>query len=78
MSIASHRIDTIASIASRVPAGSSVNFSTESPATVFGSNTFSLAVMKDTLKPDTYASIVDTIQDGAKLSEKVADEVARP
>ena len=70
------RLGVISAVANRIPATSSVNFSEESPGSVFGSNTFSLALMKETLKPATYNSIIKTIQDGAKLSPDVADEVA--
>ena len=70
------RAGAIAAIVGRTPAESTVNFSDESPKSVFGSNTFSLAVMKETLKPDTYESLLKTIQSGSKLSEAVADEVA--
>ncbi|MDB6172779.1 MAG: glutamine synthetase catalytic region [Chthoniobacteraceae bacterium] len=76
MSTLTGRLSAIASIAGRIPSGSTVNFSDESPETVFGSSTFSLALMKDTLKPETYASVVDTIKDGKKLPETAADEVA--
>jgi glutamine synthetase len=70
------RAGAIAAIVGRTPAESTVNFSDESPKSVFGSNTFSLVLMKETLKPDTYESLVKTIQSGHKLSESVADEVA--
>ncbi|MDB6154199.1 MAG: glutamine synthetase catalytic region [Chthoniobacteraceae bacterium] len=76
MSTLTGRLSAIASIAGRIPSGSTVNFSDESPETVFGSSTFSLALMKDTLKPETYASVVNTIKDGKKLPETAADEVA--
>jgi glutamine synthetase len=70
------RAGAIAAIVGRTPAESTVNFSDESPKSVFGSNTFSLSVMKESLKPDTYDSLLKTIQSGQKLSEAVADEVA--
>ncbi len=76
MSTPSSRQDAISSIANRQVAGSTVNFAEESPGTVFGANTFSLALMKETLKPETFKAIEDTIQEGKKLPEKVADEVA--
>ncbi|MEK0445533.1 MAG: Glutamine synthetase [Verrucomicrobiota bacterium] len=76
MSTLTGRLSAIASIAGRSPSGATVNFSEESPKTVFGSSTFSLAVMKEMLKPDTYASVLSTIKSGQKLSEGVADEVA--
>ena len=70
------RSSAIASIAGRAPTEQSVNFTDHSPKNVFGSNTFSLAVMKEMLKPDTYSAVLKTIKDGQKLSEHVADEVA--
>ena len=76
MSILTSRLSAIASIATRTPNGPSVNFTSESPETVFGCNTFSLALMKEKLKPATYESLVKTIKDGQKLSPDVADEVA--
>ncbi len=70
------RSSAIASIAGRTPTGQSVNFHDESPKQVFGSNTFSLPVMKEMLKPATYDSMVKTVKEGQKLSETIADEVA--
>ncbi len=72
----SPRASAIASITNRVANDASVNFADESPATVFGCNTFSLAVMEKMLSKDAYAKILETIQDGAKLDSSVADEVA--
>jgi glutamine synthetase len=70
------RAGAVSAIIGRTPSESTVNYSDESPKSVFGSNTFSIAVMKDTLKPETFQSLLKTIQSGAKLSESVADEVA--
>ena len=70
------RAAAIAAIAARQTQSASVNFSEENPESVFGSNTFSLALMKDTLKPDTYKAIEQTIFEGSKLPDGVADEVA--
>jgi len=76
MSNMSARAAAIAAIAARKSQGASVNFVEETPETVFGSNTFSLALMKDTLKPDTFKAIEQTILEGSKLADGVADEVA--
>jgi len=76
MSNMSARAAAIAAIAARKSQGASVNFVEETPETVFGSNTFSLALMKDTLKPTTYQAIEQTILEGCKLPDGVADEVA--
>lgn len=76
MSNMTSRAAAITAIASRKSQDTSVNFVEESPETVFGANTFSLAVMQETLKPATYQAVVETVQNGAKLPEGVADEVA--
>lgn len=72
----SARASAIASISNRAASDASVNFSDESPATVFGSNTFSLAHMEKVLSPAVYANILETIEGGKKLDMSVADEVA--
>jgi glutamine synthetase len=76
MSTMSARLAAISAIAARKSQGASLNFVEESPETVFGSNTFSLALMKETLKPETYKAIEQTILEGSKLPDGVADEVA--
>ncbi len=76
MSNFSPRTAAVAAIASRKSTGPSVNFAEERPETVFGSNTYNLGVMKETLKPATYQAIVETIEEGRKLPEGLADEVA--
>lgn len=72
----SARAAAIAAIAARKSESASVNFVEETPETVFGSNTFSLALMKETLKPETYKAIQQTILEGSKLPDGMADEVA--
>ncbi|MBU3664846.1 MAG: glutamine synthetase type III [Chthoniobacterales bacterium] len=76
MSNMTARSAAVAAIASRKSQDASINFVEETPETVFGANTFSLAVMKETLKPGTYQAVVETIKNGTKLPEGVADEVA--
>jgi len=76
MSNLSARSAAVVAIATRKAQDASVNFVEETPETVFGANTFSLATMKDTLKPATYKSIIETLEEGRKLPEGVADEVA--
>ncbi len=76
MSSLNSRREAIASITTRTPSAGTVNFSGESPEQIFGSNTFSLAAMKSSLRAETYASLIDTIKDGQKLSPSIADEVA--
>ncbi|MGA0094527.1 MAG: glutamine synthetase III, partial [Chthoniobacterales bacterium] len=76
MSNMSARAAAVAAIAARKSQDASVNFIEETPETVFGANTFNLAVMKETLKPATYQAVLETVQNGTKLPEGVADEVA--
>ena len=76
MSNMTSRSAAIAAIAARKSQDASVNFVEESPGNVFGANTFNLAVMKESLKPATNQAVVETVQNGAKLPEGVADEVA--
>ena len=42
----------------------------------FGENVFGLKVMKEVLSPKAYESIARTIQEGGKLDQGIADEVA--
>jgi glutamine synthetase type III len=58
MSNMSARAAAVAAIAARKSQDASVNFIEETPETVFGSNTYSLATMKETLKPATYKAVV--------------------
>lgn len=76
MSNMSARAAAIAAIAARQSQGASVNFVEETPETVYGANTFSLALMKEMLKPETYKAIEQTILEGSKLPDGAADEVA--
>ncbi len=72
----SARTAAVASIAARKTADQSVNFVDEKPETIFGVNTFNLGLMKETLKPETFKAIQQTILEGSKLPEGMADEVA--
>lgn len=76
MSNSSPRASAVAAIAARKTEYASVNFVEETPETVFGSNTFSLAVMKAMLKPETFAAVESTIHEGERLPLGVADDVA--
>jgi len=76
MSTTSARAFAVASIVGREPSAASVNFSEENPESVFGANSFSLTTMKAMLAAPTYQSIAETIKEGKKLDEKIADEVA--
>lgn len=70
------RAAAVAAIAERRSQGASINFIEETPGTVFGADTFNLAVMKETLKPTAYEAVLATVQNGERLPEGVADEVA--
>lgn len=70
------RSEAVSNIASRSATENTVNFSDESPETIFGANTFSLTAMEKVLSPETFESIRKTIGEGAKLDESIADEVA--
>ncbi len=70
------RLEAIAKIVGGTLTPESYHFETDPSAELFGSNTFSLALMKQVLSPVTYTSITDTISNGAKLDSSVADEVA--
>ncbi len=70
------RSSAVEAIAARISEPTSINFVEETPETVFGSNTFGLALMKEMLKPDTFSAVERTINDGARLPEGIADEVA--
>lgn len=76
MSSSINRPGAIAAIAARTPSTTTINYANETPETFFGCNTFSLALMKEKLKPETYSAILETIRDGKKLPLTVADEVA--
>lgn len=72
----STRTSAVEAIAARKSERASINFVEETPETVFGSNTFGLALMKEMLKPEAFAAVEHTINDGVRLPEGVADEVA--
>jgi len=69
-------LEAISSIVDSVPRPKSYEFETQPTGELFGSNTFNLAMMKQTLSPATYGSLIDTIENGTKLDPSVADEVA--
>ncbi|MCF6313377.1 MAG: glutamine synthetase III [Verrucomicrobiales bacterium] len=71
-----NRTAAVSNIANRCATENSVNFSDESPESVFGINSFNLATMKEVLSPETFESIKKTILEGMKLDESIADDVA--
>ncbi len=70
------RSEAVSNIASRSATESTVNFSEESPESIFGANTFGLTAMEKALSSETFKSIKETIEEGVKLDESIADEVA--
>lgn len=76
MKASTPRLEAISKIIDADPTPESYQFETSPSAELFGSNTFSLALMKQVLSPATYESILGTIESGTKLDSSVADEVA--
>ncbi len=70
------RQEAIRGVASGTSTPSSYDYTLEPTGESFGSNTFSLAVMKEMLTPDAYGKIINTLEGGAKLDASIADEVA--
>jgi glutamine synthetase len=70
------RTKAIETVTSRQALDSSVNFIEESPETLFGVNSFNLAKMREFLRPESYRAVEQTISEGTRLSEGLADEVA--
>ena len=53
-----------------------INFTDESPGEIFGSNVFSISVMRERLPKAVFKSVMQTIEAGSKLDGSVADVVA--
>ncbi len=69
-------MEAISNILESKPRPKTYEYQSEPTGTLFGSNTFNLAVMKQMLTPETYGKVIDTIENGVKLDVSVADEVA--
>ena len=76
MTKTSARMDAFATATDRSGAPEPIDFTNQPTGGLFGSNTFNLGVMKETLSLEAYTSLVDTLENGAKLNPSIADEVA--
>lgn len=70
------RIQAITAVTNYKPLAPQLNFAETPAGEIFGSNVFSLVVMKDRLPKDVYKSLVRTIEKGEQLDTSVADIVA--
>ncbi len=70
------RIQAISAVTSYKPVTPQLSFAETPAGEIFGSNVFSLAVMKDRLPKDVYKSLLKTIERGERLDTSVADIVA--
>jgi glutamine synthetase len=76
MSGSSARLRAIEAVTNYRPMSPPLNFSETPAGELFGSNVFSIKVMKERLPKEIVKSISKTIDDGAKLDSSVADVVA--
>lgn len=70
------RLQAITAVTNYKPNGASLNFAETPTGELFGSNVFSLAVMKERLPKAIFKSLKKTIENGEKLDVSVADAVA--
>jgi len=70
------RLEAIRGILAGDKTPKSYDYSTTPTGEVFGSNVFSLAVMKEKLSPSSYSKMAATISGEAPFDPSVADEVA--
>jgi len=70
------RSEAVSQAGSRMAVAPSFDYTAEPSNQVFGKNTFNIATMKTMLSESTVNSLLQTIQEGAKLDSGVADEVA--
>ncbi|MCK6629856.1 MAG: glutamine synthetase III [Anaerolineae bacterium] len=70
------RLQAIAAVTNYKSNTPSLNFAETPAGEIFGSNVFSMAVMKDRLPKNVFKSLKKTIESGEKLDVSVADVVA--
>lgn len=70
------RLQAIAAVTNYKPNGASLNFAETTTGELFGSNVFSMAVMKERLPKAVFKSLKKTIENGEMLDVSVADAVA--
>ena len=70
------RLQAIAAVTNYKPSAPSLNFAETPTGEIFGSNVFSMTVMKDRLPKNVFKSLKKTIEHGETLDVSVADVVA--
>ena len=76
MSGTPERLEAIAAVTKYQPSSSPLNFVETPSSELFGSNVFSMKVMKSRLPKEIFKRLRETIEQGAKLDPSVADVVA--
>lgn len=76
MTVSSARMNAISAVTNYKPISAPLNFSETPTGELFGSNVFSLKVMKDRLPKSVFKSVLKTIEAGEPLASDVADSVA--
>ena len=76
MSGSSARLRAIEAVTNYRPTSPALNFAETPAGELFGSNVFSVKVMKQRLPKEIFKSVSKTIEDGAKLDSSVADVIA--
>lgn len=76
MSVSSARMNAISAVTSYKPISEPLNFAETPTGDLFGSNVFSLKVMKDRLPKSVFKSVLKTIEAGEPLAGDIADTVA--
>ena len=76
MSGSSARLRAIEAVTNYRPMSPALNFAETPAGELFGSNVFSVKVMKQRLPKEIFKSVSKTIEDGAKLDSSVADVIA--
>ena len=76
MTVSSARMNAISAVTNYKPLSEPLNFAATPAGDLFGSNVFSLSVMKDRLPKSVFKSVVKTIEAGEPLAGDVADTVA--
>ena len=76
MSGSASRLSAIQAVTNYQPISAPLNFSETSAGDLFGTNVFSLKVMKDRLPKSVFKSVLKTIEAGEPLDASIADTVA--
>lgn len=70
------RQDAIKAVTNYTPTTAPLSYVDQSAGDIFGSNVFSLTVMKERLPKKIFSSLKETIETGGKLDPSIADTVA--